>query len=136
MSSPDNLYETKNHCKFRILIHLILVVKYRKPLLQGQISDTLKTSMREIEVTTRFRIEEMEVDRDHLHILIRIEPQYSISQYVRRIKQWTTQNIWKRHPWLKRTFWKEQSFWSDGYFVCSVGDASVDTIRRYIQEQG
>ncbi|MBC7010447.1 transposase, partial [Pseudoalteromonas sp. BZK2] len=26
--------------------------------------------------------------------------------------------------------------WSDGYFVCSVGNASAETIRKYIQEQG
>jgi REP element-mobilizing transposase RayT len=26
--------------------------------------------------------------------------------------------------------------WSDGYFVASTGQASTDTIRRYIEEQG
>ncbi|MBG9993907.1 transposase [Pseudoalteromonas sp. NZS127_1] len=30
----------------------------------------------------------------------------------------------------------EKTFWSDGYFACSVGNASADTIRKYIQDQG
>ena len=33
-------------------------------------------------------------------------------------------------------FWVEKTFWSDGYFVCTTGDASADTIRQYIEEQG
>ena len=44
--------------------------------------------------------------------------------------------IWLAFPNLKRDFWKEKTFWSDGYFVCSVGNASAEMIRRYIQEQG
>ena len=37
---------------------------------------------------------------------------------------------------LKREFWKENTFWSDGYFVCSIGEANNDTIRKYIENQG
>ena len=37
---------------------------------------------------------------------------------------------------LQRHFWKEKTFWTDGYFVCSVGEASPETIRKYIQNQG
>jgi putative transposase len=33
-------------------------------------------------------------------------------------------------------FWKENAFWTDGYFVCSVGEASPETIQKYIQNQG
>ena len=78
----------------------------------------------------------MEIDKDHIHILLTISPRYSISQYVRRIKQETNWRLWENFPLLKRQFWREKTFWSDGYFVCSVGNASAETIRKYIQEQG
>uniref|UniRef100_UPI0036F1B9D8 IS200/IS605 family transposase n=1 Tax=Vibrio gallicus TaxID=190897 RepID=UPI0036F1B9D8 len=81
-------------------------------------------------------MEQMEVDQDHLHILMTISPRYSISQHVRRIKQHTTRVVWQLHPKLKRQFWKEKTFWSDGYFACSVGNASAETVRKYIQDQG
>ena len=48
-----------------------------------------------------------------------------------------SKSFWKLYPnFLRQYFWKEHTFWSDGYFVCSIGDANPDTIRRYIQNQG
>lgn len=32
--------------------------------------------------------------------------------------------------------WKEKTFWTDGYFVCSIGEANPETLRKYIQNQG
>ncbi|WP_350552782.1 MULTISPECIES: transposase [Pseudoalteromonas] len=52
------------------------------------------------------------------------------------MKQSTTQSLWSRFKWFKKQFWVKKTFWSDGYFVCSVGNAAADTIRKYIQEQG
>lgn len=129
-------YETKSHCKYLIALHLILVVKYRKPLLSERLGVFVKQKVFDISTRSDFEIEEIEIDLDHIHMLIRIGTKYSVGQYIRRIKQETTAKIWKTFPYLKDQFWVEKTFWSDGYFVCSVGNASADTIRRYIQEQG
>ncbi|MEP7705501.1 IS200/IS605 family transposase [Paraglaciecola sp. 25GB23A] len=129
-------YQTKSHCKYLIALHLILVVKYRKQLLQGIVGDFVKQKITEISARSEFNVEEIEVDKDHIHILLTISPSICVASYVRRIKQSTTQSIWGRFKWLKKQFWFEKTFWSDGYFVCSVGNASTDTIRKYIQEQG
>lgn len=129
-------YQTKSHCKYLIALHLILVVKYRKPLLQERLGEFVKKALIDLSLSSDFRIEEMEIDKDHIHTLITIGTRYSIGQYVRRIKQVTTAKIWQSFPYLKNQFWNEKTFWSDGYFVCSVGNASAETIRKYIQEQG
>jgi len=79
----------------------------------------------------------METDNDHIHFLIRYTPKLSISAIVRRLKQKTTVDIWKGHKCsLERQFWKEKSFWSDGYFVCSIGEANPETVKQYILSQG
>ena len=129
-------YQTNSHCKYLIALHLILVVKYRKQLLIGDLGQFIKGSIFEISAVSDFSVEEIEIDKDHVHILMRISPKYSVSQHVRNIKQMTTSQTWRAFPTLKKQFWLEQTFWSDGYFVCSVGNASSDTIRKYIQEQG
>jgi putative transposase len=108
------------------------MVKYRKQLLIEDLGQFIKDSTLEIS----FSVEEIEIDKDHIHILMRISPKYSISQHVRNIKQMTTSRIWRDFPALKKEFWLEKIFWSDGYFICSVGNASSDTIRKYIQEKG
>ena len=66
----------------------------------------------------------METDKDHIHYMIETEPTMSISKIVNLMKSYTTYHIWKRYPdYLRKHFWKEHTFWTDGYFVCSVGNA-------------
>jgi putative transposase len=129
-------YQTNSHCKHLIALHLILVVKYRKQLLIGDLDQFIKDSTLEISKISDFSVEEIEIDKDHIHILMRISPKYSVSQHVGNIKQMTTSRIWRAFPALKKELRLEKIFWSDSYFICSVGNASSDTIRKYIQEQG
>jgi putative transposase len=112
------------------------VVNYRKQLLIGDLGQFIKDSTLEISEVSDFSVEEIEIDKDHIHILMRISPKYSVSKHVRNIKQMTTSRIWRDFPALKKQFWLEKIVWSDGYFVCSVGNASSEAIRKYIQEQG
>lgn len=54
-----------------------------------------------------------------------------------KLKQESTINLWKYFPvFLSKHFWNERTFWSDGYFACLIGEASPETIRRYIENQG
>jgi putative transposase len=128
-------YQTNSHSKYLIALHLILVVKYRKQLLQGEVGDFVKLKIIEIASRSEFNLEEIEVDKDHIHILLTISPTICAASYVRRIKQSTTQSIWSKFGWLQKQFWLEKTFWSDGYFVSSVGNVSAEIVRKYIQEQ-
>ena len=117
------------------MYHIIFVVKYRKKLLK-KYGDDIKQFVFEIAKKSDFDIREMEVDKDHIHLMISSIPKISPLQIVKRLKQETTIRIWKLHPELKQHFWKEKTFWSDGYFCCSIGNASIETVRKYIEEQG
>ena len=95
-------YETKSHCKYLIALHLILVVKYRKKLLQGNVGEFVKQKNAESAERSDFNVEEIEVDKDHIHILLTISPTICVASYVRRIKQSTTQSLWSKFEWLKK----------------------------------
>jgi len=70
-------------------------------------------------------------------LLIQYELKRSVLDIVRLLKQISTYRIWKQHStYLSKHFWKERTFWSDGYFACSIGNVSKETIQKYIQEQG
>ncbi|MBQ7607242.1 MAG: IS200/IS605 family transposase [Desulfovibrionaceae bacterium] len=69
--------------------------------------------------------------------MIETEPLISMSTGINLLKSYTMYSIWKHHPeFLRRQFWKEKTFWTDGYFVCSVGNVSEETVKRYIENQG
>ena len=101
------------------------------------IEDNIKNIIRDIEINSNFDIIEMETDIDHIHLMIQYIPRLSISSIVNRIKSITTKRIWNIHQnFLQKHFWKERTFWTDGYFVCSIGEASPETIQNYIKNQG
>lgn len=125
-------YQTTNRAKHNLKAHLILVCKYRKKLLVQGVEDNIKQIIRDIEINSDFEIIEMERDIDHIHLMIQYIPRVSISAIVNRIKSISTKRIWNLH----QHFWKEKTFWTDGYFVCSVGEASPKTIMNYIKNQG
>lgn len=132
-------YHTKKRCKYMIKLHIVLVTKYRKQLLKEEINEDIQQHIFEISKLddSLFSIDAMEADNDHLHMLVDIEPTISATSIVSRIKQMTTIRMWEKHSEeLKKHYWKENTFWSDGYFVCSTGDANMETIKKYIEEQG
>ena len=93
--------------------------------------------MKDISYRYDFDILEIEVDKDHIHMMIDSEPKLSPLMIVKVLKQQSTQIIYDRHRnELKKQFWKENTFWTDGYFCSSVGEISSETLKRYIENQG
>ena len=131
------MYTCQNRHKYYLKCHLIFVCKYRKRLLEGDMQLIVKDIFSDIEKVSDFVIEVMETDRDHIHMLVSYPPNISVTSIVRKLKQNSTRELWERYPTrLRHHFWKEHTFWSDGYFVCSIGEASPETVRRYIENQG
>ena len=98
----------------------------------------MKQIFNEISEEHNVNILEMEVDKDHIHLLVQYNPTQSILEIVRLFKQISTYRIWRSEyrTFLRKHFWKEHTFWSDGYFASSIGQVSEETIRKYIQGQG
>ena len=79
----------------------------------------------------------METDTNHIYLLLKYSPKTSVSDIIKQLKLYTTYKIWKRYyEELSKIYWKKQVLWLDGYFACSIGKASQDTIEKYIQNQG
>lgn len=136
MSKKSN-YASTNRSKHYLKCHLIFACKYRKKLLVGDMDNDMKAIMQSITSKSDFETEVFESDTDHIHFLIRYPPRLSVTSIVRKLKQASTVAIWKKHKnILSKNFWKEHTFWSDGYFVCSIGEASPETVRQYIFSQG
>lgn len=80
-------------------------------------------------------IEEINHDKDHIHIMIWIPPKMSVGQVVRILKSNTARDLKKKFPFLKEVYYGTESVWSGGYFVSTVG-INDEVIRKYIQKQG
>lgn len=66
----DNRYYRHNRRKYSLKVHIVLVTKYRKQLLQGSIADDVKQKILDIANTRGYEIIAMETDKDHIHFLL------------------------------------------------------------------
>lgn len=133
----NNHYNKKNRRKYQLKAHFVLVTKYRKKLLLGEIGTFTKQCIYSIAAHNGWDIIAMETDEDHIHILLSYDTTDRVCDIVKKVKQITTYHLWGTHKrFLQTHYWKHHVFWSDGYFVCSIGDASSSTIEKYIAEQG
>lgn len=131
-------YASKKHSKHFLMVHLIVIVKYRKPLLKI-FGEEVKQLFLEIANEKNYSIVEMDVDVDHIHLLVQYPPTVSVVEMVSPFKQLSNYRIWpqkQNKDFLARCFWKEKTFWSDGYFACSIENAPGEPIQNYIKNQG
>lgn len=133
----DNRYYRHNRRKYSLKVHIVLVTKYRKQLLQGSIADDVKQKILDIANTRSYEIIAMETDKGHMHFLISYDTIDRVCDIVKIVKQETTYYLWQKYgSFLSKQYWKKRIFWSDGYFACSIGELSSATIQKYIESQG
>ena len=133
----DHRYNRHNRRKYSLKVHIVLVTKYRKQLLQGSIADDVKQKILDIANTRGYEIIAMETDKDHIHFLLSYDATDRVCDIVKIVKQETTSYLWQKYnSVLSKQYWKKKIFWSDGYFACSIGEVSSATIQKYIESQG
>ena len=122
-----------SHCVYDTRYHLVWAPKYRKWVLQGAIRQRVKELFQDIAGHHGFEIEEMEVDKDHVHLFLSFPPKYSIGQVVGLMKAVSAKEIREEFPEVRKQLWGGE-FWEDGYFVRTVGDkVTAEVIKKYIR---
>jgi putative transposase len=82
----------------------------------------------------RWQIEELSVQKDHVHLLVQLPPKEAVAHAVQLMKGGTSKVIRDEYPELEEFLWGD-SLWADGYFAESVGRVTESRIRAYIQNQ-
>ena len=130
-------YRKNRHAVYLLQYHLVVVTKYRHPVIDGDVKDRLISLSHEIiEEHWKGEILEINTDHDHIHILFEISPQTQLSKLINNYKTVTSRLIRKEFSEELRPYYEKPYFWSDTYFISSVSDTSRKTIEQYIQAQG
>jgi putative transposase len=123
------------HAVYDLKYHLVWISKYRKHILNREISGYLKEVFERIAEEYEFTIDTMEVVEDHVHMFVEAPPRYSPAQVVQIMKSVSGREVFKKFPKLRKQLWAGE-LWNDGYFVRSVGDkVTTEIIRKYIEYQ-
>ena len=123
-----------SHTAYDITYHFTFIPKYRRRRLVGNIKKSLEGMIRFCAQVNEFEIVEMNVQPDHVHLLLSAKPSFSPSEVMQLIKGGTSKKLRDLYPDSVETTWAK-SFWGDGYFVGTVGQRDLKEIKEYIRNQ-
>ena len=128
-TSENSLAHTRWECKY----HLVFAPKYRRQIIYRELRADIGKILRELCERKGVEIIEAECCPDHIHMLVRIPPKYSVSEVMGFLKGKSSLMIFDRHANLKYKY-GNRNFWCRGYYVDTVGK-NAKKIQEYIQHQ-
>ena len=123
------------HSVYLLHYHLIMVVKYRRRVIDHTISQRARNIFEYIAPSYGITLEEWNHDIDHVHVMFRAQPKSELSKFINAYKSASSRLLKKEYPAIREKLWKE-AFWSQSFCLLSTGGAPIEVIRRYIESQG
>jgi putative transposase len=105
------MYWTGAHTKNRLQYHLVWVPKYRKRILEGKVATRIHQLFHECAEINRWKIEELNVQVDHVHMLVQVRPSVSVARVVQMFKGGSNRVLRAEFPGLQEFLWGD-SFWA------------------------
>ena len=130
MSRFRKLSQTIWHCQY----HIIWVPKYRYKVLSGRIAREVENCVRAFSEQLGCEIIELNVQIDHVHLLVLVPPKVSVSGYMGTIKGRTAIRVFNKFRKLKEKPYWGNRFWARGYCVDTVG-LDTEMVQKYIKHQ-
>ena len=130
MSRFRKLSHTIWHCQY----HVVWVPKYRYQILNGRVTDATYEGIHSVCSYTGCEITEMNVQRDHVHLVVMVPPKLSVSDLMGRLKGQTAIRLLKQFQNLRKMPYWGNHLWSKGYCVDTVG-LDAEMIRKYVKYQ-
>ena len=129
MTDNNSLSHTKWNCKY----HIIFSPKYRRKEIYGKLKTDIGKILRQLCIQKHVEIIEAEACPDHIHMLVSIPPNISVSQFMGYLKGKSSLMIFDRHANLKYKY-GNRYFWCRGYYVDTVGK-NEKRIAEYVRNQ-
>lgn len=125
-------YKSNKNVVYACQYHVVWCPKYRRKVLINGVDERLKVIIQEVILELNAELLEMEIMDDHVHLLVSVDPQFGIHKLVKRIKGVSSRILREEFPWLKS---KIPALWTNSYFVSTVGGATLEVVKKYIEDQ-
>ncbi|MFD2761568.1 IS200/IS605 family transposase [Lentibacillus juripiscarius] len=127
--------DSNNHSVFSLYYHLVLVVKYRRNVIDDTVSDYAKEKFASLSEKYNIKLVEWNHDIDHVHILFKAQPNTELSKFINAYKSASSRLIKKDFPHVRKKLWKEM-FWSRSFCLLTTGGSPIEIVKKYIENQG
>ena len=127
-------YKHGSHTIWDCKYDIVWVTKYRYSVLGGNVGLRCRELLREIARSKDMTIYAGSINRDHVHLLIGIPPQLSVSRAVQFLKGKSSHKLLSEYQSLKKKYWG-QHLWARGYWVATSGNVTDEVWKEYIANQ-
>lgn len=128
-------YIRSRTCVYNITYHIVWCVRYRKKVLNKEISEYLPKLIRTIANKKEFLVLDCYVENnDSVHCFVSVPPKLSVTQVVKYLKGISGNNLLRKYPDIKKSLWHGQ-LWNGSYFCESLGTLSEEDVDRYVERQ-
>lgn len=117
---------------YRCTYHVVWCPKYRRKVIDEWVGARLKQIITDVCGERGATIVEVETMPDHVHLLVSVDPQFGIHRLVKQIKGRSSRLLRAEFPHLKSRI---PTLWTNSYFVATVGGATLDVVKRYVEDQ-
>lgn len=128
-------YDRRRHSVTKLCVHLVFTTKYRRKVMTPEILDEMKTTLKETAVKLGCTPLEINGEADHVHLLLRIPADSSVSSIVNSLKTVSSRMIRKNHPDILHGG-RTGLFWSRSYFAATAGGVTLEVLKTYVEKQG
>ena len=135
MKKTQKNYKSHPHCVFNLKYHLVLVTKYRKKCLTGNILDRLQTICSKLCRSWQVDLVEFGGEADHVHLLLDMHTNIMLSKFVNNLKTVTSRLIRKEFCYHLASFYWKPLLWTRSYCIISAGGAPLSLLKQYIKNQ-
>jgi REP-associated tyrosine transposase len=127
-------YKRGSHTVWDCKYHMVWTTKYRYEVLEGEVRHRCRELLRDIARSKEMVIYAGSINRDHVHMLIGIPPQLSVSRAVQYLKGKSSHRLLTEYKSLKKRYWG-QHLWARGYWIATSGNVTDEVWKEYIKNQ-
>jgi len=128
------MYKKSSHTTYDLKYHIIWCTKYRYRVLIGEVATRVRGLIREICAANYVEIVSGSLSPDHVHILVSVPPNLSLSKLMQYIKGKSSRKVMMEFEHFRKRYWG-QHIWARGYFVVTVGNLNEQQVQEYIESQ-
>ena len=120
---------------YTLTVHIVFVTKYRRKVINESMLKRLKEIFQETCNKWECQLVEFNGEADHVHLLINFSPQVQLSKLIANLKTVSSRLLRKDFKVELERVYSKPIFWSGSYFVASCGGVTIETLRKYVENQ-
>ena len=132
IKDPEKCWYSEKNLVYSCQYHVIWCTKYRRKVLDETIQKRLHDLIHSKQTELDFKVLTSEILEDHVHLILENNPKVPITRTVGLIKGYTSRTLREEFPHLKSRL---PCLWTRSRFISSVGNMSLEVIKKYIEDQ-